>query len=166
MPMTRILVAVLASLLATACGAPPKVVRTYDGDARPPAEIAIVHAKRNGAFVGGIFSGFALNIAAIAVDGNAVPVGNWIWQAPPDIELDPGSHTLTLAVDQGWSTGTIDNPRPTFTAAAGHRYELRGRQVRDSAKYGLSETVRWAWSIVDVTTGTTVAASVASEPPA
>jgi hypothetical protein len=156
----------LCSLLVLGCGAPPKVVRTYMGAARPTTEVAVVRAKRNGIFAGGALAGFAINVAAIEVDGEPVPTGAFIWQAPPDIELEPGTHSLTLAVDQGGNTRTVDYPRPTLVFEAGHLYELRGRLIASSMELGLFETrFAWEWWIVDVTTGKTVASDASGSPP-
>ena len=155
-----------STLVVSGCGAPPKVVRTYPGAERPTGEIATVRSKRNGVFVGGALAGYALNVAATEVDGNAVPIGDWIWQAPPDLELEPGSHTLTLVVDEGGSTSTIEPPRPMFAAEAGHLYELRGRRAPSPTEFGLTEArFAWDWWIVDVTTGTTIASNVSGSPP-
>jgi hypothetical protein len=149
-------VTVLASGFVLGCGAPPRVVRTYVGEPHPTAELAVVRAARHG-----FFGGNALNVAAVAVDGSPVPVGSWIWQAPPDLELEPGTHTLTLAIDEGGSLRTLDYPRAAFRAEPGHLYELRGERVPGSVEFSFFTPSRfgWRWSVVDTTAGATVAES-------
>lgn len=146
--------AVLLASLASGCGAPPKLVRTYAGDPHPETEVAIVRAARHG-----VFPGDALNVAAVAVDGTSVPTGRWIWQAPPDLELEPGTHTLRLALAEGGNMRSLTFPVATFSAEAGHLYELRAERVPGSFELGFfANRFSWRWSLVDTTTGATVAA--------
>lgn len=155
MRLDLVAVVVVAGGLAVGCGAPPKVVRAYAGPERPAADLAVVRAARHG-----VFPGNALNIAAVAVDGTPVPVGNWIWQAPPDIELEPGTHTLTLGLDEGGSMRSLTLPQVAFDAEAGHLYELRAERVPGSFEFGFfGSRFGWRWWLVDATTGATVADS-------
>jgi hypothetical protein len=155
--------ALIVATLALACGAPPKVVRTYAGSPRPASELAVVRSARHRA----LFPGGALNVATLAVDGTPVPTGSWIWQAPPDLELEPGTHTLTIAIDEGGNVRTLHYPQVTFRAEAGHLYELRAERVPGSFEPGLfSSRFAWRWWLVDTTTGATAAASAPDAPPA
>jgi hypothetical protein len=144
------------ALTIAACGAPPKLVRTYPGAPRPSEQVAVVRAARHG-----IVGLGKLNIAAIRVDGTPVPTGRWIWQAPPDIQLEPGTHTLTLALDEGGDIQSLTLQQATFRAEAGHIYELRGERVPGSSRFVLFLGTRfaWRWSIVDTTAQTIVADS-------
>jgi hypothetical protein len=124
-------------------------------------EVAVVRVKRAGVFAGGALSGHKLNLAVIAVDDREMVTGDFIWQAPPALELAPGPHTLTLALDMGGSMRSTDYPRVPVVLEGGHVYELSGRQVPGSYEFGLLESrFQWQFSLIDTTTGATIAESV------
>jgi len=152
--------------LVLACG-PPKVMRVTGAEGLARNELAVIRVKRAGPFAGGALSGFKLNVAVIAVDGQRMVTGDWVWQAPPDLEIAPGPHTLVLALDMGGNVRSNAYPRVPVVLEAGHVYELAGKQVPGSLEFGWLKTrARWQWWITDTTTGKTIAESGTSARPA
>jgi hypothetical protein len=162
----RVFVWLPLAAVVFACG-PARVMRVPGAEGLVRSEFAVVRVKRAGVFAGGALSGNKLNLAVIAVDDRQMVTGNFIWQAPPDLEIAPGPHTLTLALDMGGSMRSTDYPRVPVVLEAGHVYELAGKQVPGSFEFGLFESrFAWQWWIVDTTTGATVAQSGTSGDPA
>jgi len=83
-----------------------KTYRAYEGPRRPAHEVALV---------------FATNyISAITeIDGEEVALKFGFWAGPPEVELLPGDHTITVAFFKSGVKSSL-----AFAAEAGQRYEL------------------------------------------
>ncbi len=141
-------------LLVCGCGLfrEPQVIRTYEGPARPRAEVAFLYESNLGFGLG--FTPAHVTIQKI--DG--VQLDTFLKNS--GIELLPGTHTIETSFFDATSKST-SNASVTFEAKAGHQYEIDGTALPSENSFSLRG--KWTCWIVDIGSGAVVGGAPPSE---
>jgi len=121
------IIPICAAVLFAGCSSSPKYVRWYPGPPHSTNEVALLTVQR---------SLFYASCAVESIDGQPLTRHFYSANRTREIELLPGSHTLSVAYYEG-SAHSISNLFLSANFEAGHTYNLRAEPIDAGAAHAI-----------------------------